>query len=288
MSNEQHIYESLAAWANADDNIRAMLLTSSRTNPHAFNDDFSDYDVEVFVRDWEPFLATDAWLADFGDILVRWPRLPLIEDGTRVTRLVLFEDGFRIDFQIFPLATLHELAARPFLPPDYDYGYRVLLDKDGLTKGMVKPTHTSFLPTPPSEADFLDRVQGFLWDCSALGKSLWREEVTFVKFMLDGAIRTDSLEPLLGWYIGLLHNWSVYPNKHGRWFRRYLDPATWRELEATYTGADIAANWKALFTMMSLFRRLGEHIAHQLGFSYPVALHERVWAYLHIIRDSTR
>lgn len=287
--DEQRVFDLLQAWAGPDENIRAMLLTSSRTNPQAFNDALSDYDIEAYVRDWEPFLASDDWLEKhFGPMVVRWPRLPEIEDGTRVTRLVLFTAGFRIDFQIFPVKALEELAAMSFLPPDYDYGYEVLLDKDGLTATMVAPTHTSFMPSPPTEAEYLDRVNAFWWDIHYVAKALWRDEIVFAKYMLDCGIRADQLEPMLIWYIGLLHNWAVYPNKHGRWFKRYLDVETWRELETTYAAADSASNWKALFNTLALFRRIAEQVAHQLGFSYPMPLDKRVTAYLHEIKDKPR
>jgi aminoglycoside 6-adenylyltransferase len=52
------------------------------------------------VSDIEPFLEGDEWLEAFGSVMVRWPLRPRSTfDENWLTRLVLFNDGVRIDFQ---------------------------------------------------------------------------------------------------------------------------------------------------------------------------------------------
>ena len=112
--------KKVTEWAARTDNVRAVILTSSRTNPEVPVDFLSDYDIELFVRDLNPFLSRDEWLELFGTILVRWPRVPPQGDeGT--TRLVLYEDAPRIDFQIKKAAKLSEYVSS--LPDFYDIGY---------------------------------------------------------------------------------------------------------------------------------------------------------------------
>ncbi len=43
------VVRRLVEWANGKDAVRAMLLTSTRANPHAPVDVFSDYDVVLVV-----------------------------------------------------------------------------------------------------------------------------------------------------------------------------------------------------------------------------------------------
>lgn len=71
MRSEQEVINQLRRWADAQPNVRTLILTSSRADPHRQPDLLSDYDVEVFVRDVSPFTADDAWVRTFGRIMVR-------------------------------------------------------------------------------------------------------------------------------------------------------------------------------------------------------------------------
>jgi aminoglycoside 6-adenylyltransferase len=58
------IIHRLIQWAENRDQIRAMLLTSTRANPTALVDIFSDYDVVLVVKDIRPFHENRSWLQD--------------------------------------------------------------------------------------------------------------------------------------------------------------------------------------------------------------------------------
>ena len=58
-------------------------------------------------------------------------------------------------------------------------------------------------------------------------------------------------------------------DKHGRWFKRYLSPDMWAELENTFSGADIEENWEAFFRTIDLFRKLAKSVAAELKYEYP-------------------
>src|SRR5262245_54630736 len=126
-----------------------MLLTSTRAVPNAPMDEFSDYDVVLFVDDIHPFHEERSWLQDFGEVLVAyWDPIYLdsdygIEKFGNVTQYV---DGLKIDFTLCPLEMLQKIVQAPSLPAELDAGYRVLLDKDGLTVGMKKPTYKAYIP----------------------------------------------------------------------------------------------------------------------------------------------
>ncbi len=251
MRNASIVYHQLTHWAEKNQNIRALILTGSRANPNAFVDLLSDYDVEVFVAKLDPFLKSDEWLATFGAILACWPPSPAKKDQ-RVTRLALFDDGIRIDFQIATAEMLKQMLQLAQLPASYDNGYTILLDKDGLTESIPLPTYKAYQPTKPMQEEYLSVVHDFWWDSTYVAKSLWR---------------------------------AVNPNKQGRWFKRYLDPETWREIKSTFAGAAIEENWQALFNMTALFRRIAQEIALALGYAYPFELDERVTAYLVRVRN---
>lgn len=125
LRTEEEVLTQFNKWAQSNDLIRAAVLTSLRVDPKGVTDFLSDYDIELYVSDLEPFRKDDEWLSVFGPIMVRWPLKPRSTfDEKRLTRLVLFKDGVRIDFQITDKTEIE--------PDAYDDGYRILLDKDDL------------------------------------------------------------------------------------------------------------------------------------------------------------
>ncbi|MEM1155910.1 MAG: aminoglycoside 6-adenylyltransferase, partial [Pseudomonadota bacterium] len=81
--------------------VNALVLTGSRADAARELDALSDYDVEVLVTSWESFQQSDEWLRPFGEVLIRWPIHPQTTFSEAwLTRLVVFQDKVRIDFQI--------------------------------------------------------------------------------------------------------------------------------------------------------------------------------------------
>ena len=277
------VLKQVSEWADQNQNVRAVILTSSRTNPNAPVDPLSDFDIELFVRNLQPFLAGDAWLAPFGAILVRWPPSPP-DDGDRTTRLVMFADGLRIDFQIKMCNVLVQDVARPDLPLYYDIGYEVLLDKDGLAEGLGPPSHCAHRTKKPSESEYDAVVRTFWWDATYVATYLWRDELFFAKYMLDDALHYEYLTEVLAWHIGVEHDWTINPGAHSRWLKRYLDSGTWSSVEASFAGAGIEDNWRALFETTKLFGRLATQVGEALGYTYPHDLDRGVTEYLTQIR----
>lgn len=274
MQSEEQFYPSLLSWAADCEDVRVVLQTSSRTNPHAFKDRFTDYDIELYVHNLEWFLH-DEWLASFGTPIAAAPLKPVIHQQ-RVTRLALFEDGTKVDFQIYHLDLLEKVKQ---LPPEYDNGYEVLLDKDHLTTLFKPPSFQAYNVKPPTKEQYAELVNSFWWDTSYVAKSLWRDELFFAKYMLDSIIRIRFLQPMIEWHIGTHTEWKVNPNKYGRWFKRYVHPEVWKRLEQTYAGGSIDDNWKALFNMMDLFSDLAVEVGAYLSYSYDKEMENKLRAY---------
>jgi len=272
MRGEHTVLRTLQDWAEGNEQIRGMVLTSSRVVPGSTIDFLSDYDIELYVSDLAPFAANDDWLEFLGPIMVRWPYKPRstkYEDW--ITRLVLFQDGVRVDFQI---------TADLQVPPDaYTDGRRVLLDKGNLFGHLAEPTYTKYLVKKPTEERYAELVHEFWWDAIYVPKYLWRNELLFAKYMLDHILRHFFLHPMIEWHIGTTTDWSANPGVWGRRFKHYLDQETWWQLEATFAGADLGENWGAFFAMLDLFSRLAREVGSHLGFDYPVNLERDVRGY---------
>ncbi len=281
MKQEQEMFSLLHDWAQRNDNIRTVLLTSSRANPHAFTDIFTDYDFEIFVEDLDAFISDDGWLDQFGSLIKK----VALQDGNWRTRLVLYEDGTKIDFQISTSDHIQRLAELTELPTKYDNGFKVLLDKDGFAKKIPAPSYKAYITMKPSEEIYADIINSFWGDTAYVANSLWRDELYFAKYMLDNVIRFNYLQPAIEWYLGVKHDWGINPNKFGRWFKRYLDSETWAELEATYAGAGIEENWEALFRTADLFSRLAQKVGESLCYPYPMEYELKMRKYLLKVRN---
>jgi aminoglycoside 6-adenylyltransferase len=285
VSGEVDVIERLVQWANSQPLVRAMLLESSRASDHAPIDILSDYDVLLVVSDIRSFSQHETWLQDFGKILVLFRDKGQMCGLTNYYRLVLYEDGTKVDYIVWPVALLQRILDEPRLPDVLDHGYQVLVDKDHLASGLKPPTYTAHIPKRPTEKEYRSLVEEFWWETIYVAKNLWRDELIQAKYNLDFVMKFQMLRRLLEWRIEIDHNWSWKPGAFGRGVKKLLDSRTWGEFASTYVGEDIDENWDALFKTTALFRRIAIEVGDALGYSYPYDLDERVTSYLQSIRN---
>lgn len=286
---EKEIIERLTQWAERQRLVRAMLLTSSRAIPNVPGDVFSDYDVILAVLDVHPFYEDRTWLEDFGSVLALYrdplePYYGCLKSGY-VTQ---YENGLKIDFTLWPVEILRRVAADPHLPPEFDAGYLVLLDKDHLTNRLKPPTYTAYIPTPPTETEYQTAVEVFFLEATYVAKFLWRDDLMAAKHVLDHFMKQEHLRPMLEWRLEIDHQWSVKPGLYGQRLKKWLRPDLWTELESTYTGAGLEANWEAMFRTIALFRKVATQVGDRLGYSYPHDLDRRTVAYLQKVKNLDR
>ena len=276
----------LSAWGEAREEVRAAILTSTRAAAGRPTDDFSDYDVIDVVRDAHDVraLLDDGWLSDFGEILNLY-RDPVQErfGHERFIRVTQYADGLKIDFSVYPAGWLEEVKKLPQLPPVLDVGYAVLLDKDGVTKGLPPFTRTAYLPARPTEAEFQEAVLNFFSNAAYVAKHLRRDELVPLMEM-QHVLRAGRLRQMLEWRVAIESGWSVPNGAYGRGLDERLDAATLEELRALYTGPGKAENWESLFRTVALYERLTREVAEALGFAFPAELFRRNVAYLQRVR----
>jgi aminoglycoside 6-adenylyltransferase len=277
----QQLLTNIFSWARSSDDIRVMLLTSSLVNPSAPVDELSDLDIEFVVKDLPAFLKDDSWLANFGDIIAVIVENEAAFDGIHAMRMVFYEDYSKVDFKLFSIPNFLAEATKPALPEDWDVGYKVLIDKDGLTANMLPPSYEATLIKKPSNETFQLKMLDFWWDMIYVAKGLLRDELFYAKYVSEEVMRFNNLQAILEWYIGLQHDWKITTNKKGRLFKQCLSPEMWKKVEATFSGSDIEDNWRALFAYVDLGSEIGPLIAKQLGYEYPIALEQKIRTCLH-------
>jgi len=281
---ETVVLAELVAWAEADDEIRALVLTSTRARDDGSADELSDYDVIVAVRDAERFVGDAAWERARGKPLVGWGDEHQLLGESATFRGVVYPDAVRVDFTIWPASLIERVAAADTLPDDLDVGYRVLLDKDGSTAEWREPTHRAHVPARPTPEEFAELVDEFWWDTTYVAKALWRGELVFAKFVLEYDMKQVALRRLLEWRVELDHDWTLRPGAYGRGLERLLPADLVTELHATYVGSGVDENWEALFRTTALFRRVATETADALGYRYPVEADGGVTAQLETVR----
>ena len=276
--------KSIIDWSENNQDIRVVLLTSSLVNPLATIDEFSDLDIELIFENNANYISDNTWTQNFGNPMAMVEEDESYFDGKHAMKMVLYYDGVKIDFKLYNKSKFLEDANQKELPEDWDIGYKVLLDKDGITQKMVKPTYQVSIIKKPTEKEFQQILNDFWWDTTYVAKCLARDEIFYAKFMSENNIRTDYLVPLLEWFIASEHDWNITTNKYGRLFKKYLSTEMWMKIEKTFSGSKIEDNWDALFAMADLVSKIGTELSQNLHYDYPKKLEKDIRKYLNSLK----
>ena len=154
-------------------------------------------------------MSSDDWLQQLGDPLTVFrDKMRSMFGNEKYSRLVLSTGGEKIDFTLWPTSILRAVLEQEDLPEELDVGYRVLLDKDGLTRHLKEPTFRAHIPERPTQAEFTDLVEEFWWESTYVAKHLWRDDLLPAKYNLDYMMKHYMLRKMIEWHIEVGHNWS--------------------------------------------------------------------------------
>lgn len=280
--------EQIIQWIENNPDIRAALLTSSLVNPYAPVDHFSDLDVELVFNNRTSYEINNEWLNLFGEPISTVEENDSVFEGKHAMKMVLYKDHVKVDFKLYQISEFSKEIQQEILPEDWDLGYKVLVDKDDLTKNLKSPTYQSIMIHQPTEKKFQQLLNDFWWDTSYVAKCLKRGDIFYAKFMSENILRTDYLVPLIEWYIASDYNWNnITTNKHGRLFKKYLSDDLWNRVEATFSGSNIEENWTALFAFADLVHELGTYLAKKLNFTYPEQHEQNIRKYLIEVKENS-
>ncbi len=247
--DHERILERIVAWANADDNIRVVVLTGSAAIGLEYVHALSDLDVELYVTQPATLLDNDAWHAQFGEVLVI-EALP--NPGWHPTRLVYYVDG-KIDFMVGPAGALATTTyARPF---------RVLLDKDHATDTL--PAVPPLATVPPDAASFLQCIHWFYAAGLMCAKCVVRDEPWQAKHR-DWDLKQELIR-MIEWDHKARYGWSYDTWTRGKRLKEWIDADVFGALGACWAGFGGSDTARALLASVELFERLSTRTAHLLG-----------------------
>jgi aminoglycoside 6-adenylyltransferase len=277
MKETYEILPKIITWAQSEETVRAALLIGSRATGSI--DELSDYDVSIFTSQIPPYIRNNQWLSQ---IHTHWvcvhEKLPWKEKSIP-TRLVIFEDGIKVDFAFYPLEALADLSKGTSLPADYDDGYQVLLDKDSLAASMPAPTYRGYLQQKPTQEEFLKVVEEFWFEAYHVAKYLKRNDLWRVKFR-DWGMKDPFLLSMINWNEAAKRSWNLKTHSQGKSMQSYINKSTWKDLHLCFGHFTEEGSRKALEEAISLFRRLAIETAELLSYTYPYDIDENISGYM--------
>jgi aminoglycoside 6-adenylyltransferase len=283
MRSEEEILNLVHEFTCSNDDIRLVVMNGSRVNPNAKKDPFQDYDIACFVRNMEPFRRNLNISAFFGELMILQLPEDMVDpppkDEGWYSYLMQFTDGTRIDLGFHPLDELQQCLD--------DSLTVVLLDKDNLIGELPPPSELGYLTRPPTAKQFDDCCNEFWWLNPYVAKGLWRDELTYARYMLDVHMRGEMMKMLV-WYFGVQTGFQKSPGKLGKHLKGQIDDELWALLEHTFADANLEHCWEALFAMGDLFRRVAQPVARKFGFIYPEGDDQRVSEYIRRIKELPR
>lgn len=253
-------------WADGENAVRVVVLTSTRVRAEGPPDELSDYDVIVALEDVNRFDPAEA----YGTPAARWGDEHDVHGTRTLFRGVVYDDGVKVDWMLWP-ANVPGLVAEHGLTDGLDVGYRVLLDKDGTTARWAQPTYSAHIPRKPTETEYIALVEEFWWSATYIAKARAREEQFFVRFILDVDMTHGVLRRMLEWLIETRRDWSWKPGAYGRGIERELPPDLADELTAAHGSFE---------QTVALFRRAAREVGKSLGYAYPQYADDAVSAYI--------
>lgn len=268
----------------AQDDVRAAILTGSRASVAGPEpDELSDYDLILFLDDPSVRVASDAWLSDFGDVLVWIPEQLKHLDHDVPTRLVQYVAGHRIDFTLSTVEILRVLSILAELPPWLDAGYEVLVDKDGTSGTMVPPNGRGYAGRTPEAEVLVAEVREFWWEALVVGKQLARGELVAATYSLEAVMRHGLLMDMVERLAAARTGWTRSFGPVGRGLEDselvgLLQGGGFRD------GSDAEDRWRVVETLLDTYSAVAHEVFDQLGAEYPVAVEEGARARLSTLK----
>ncbi len=287
------LIEQFRTWAEGRDDIRAAVILGSRARVDHPADEWSDLDVVTITKNPEYYVSTSDWVSHF-----RKPILTFIEptaSGNEKERRVLYEDMLDVDFAIVPLQKTQTIFgpasdpnAQAGLSNLLGRGFRVLLDKDGMLRGLgslsVSPNRR--VPLKPTEQEFSAAVNDFLYHAVFTAKHLRRGELWWTVTCLDGYMQ-DLLLQMIEWHATLIQGGKRDTWFRGRFLEEWADPKTLKGLREAFARYDVADIKRALLASIDLFRDLATETAEKVNYAYPKEAERKVTEWIrHTISDA--
>lgn len=276
---DESIISKIVEWAQKESEIRAVILEGSRASDST-TDTFSDYDLNIFVTDHAKYTSDNHWMSEFDTVLV-YQKEGFFHKNTRIpTRLVVYKNSPKVDFSFWPIRILCEIVNSKTLPERYKNGYKVLFDKDDITRNMPTPCADGFIVGKPTKDEVLTMIYDFWFEAYCIVKYLTRDNLWYAKILENGPIKTFLLKMIL-WHESSKDDWkSNKIHLEGKNLEAHVDETTKRTLADCFSKYNKSETWYSLCAMMKLFKKLSHDVTSKLSIAYPEKSISQIEAYI--------
>ena len=248
-------------WADRQDDIRAIAITGSLARADDSTDRFSDLDLQIITTDSKRYTDADSWLDSLGEF---WIRFPIHEDVPY--RLVWFAGGIKVDFQFLHPEAVRAQIAIGALSDEYQRGYVVALDKDGLFTRLPPSPHRFPAPPPPSAHELEATINEFWFEAIHVAQFIRRREFWVAKHR-DWTMK-EMLLRLLEWHARAIRGPDTNTWLLGKRVLDWADPDAAAAIPALWPRWNASELWQGLLLQISLFARLSRELTHSLGHEF--------------------
>lgn len=262
MNKTDEILNKIIEWAKEEELVRGLIMVGSKALSDA-TDDLADIDISVFFKDKESFIRDASWISKIAKVWVYSPDEHYYGDTLVPTRLVIYEDGVKVDYSLCDIEVIEFLAKNNH----FDTGYKILIDKDGLMTNFKEPSFKPSLPKKPTEEEFIHIIKEFWFEAYHVAKYLKREDLWLVKFR-DWSLQV-YLITMMEWLMLARNNWDYDVKWNGKHIKKWLDPKIYERLNEIFSHFDKEDSWTGLIARLNLFRDLSKETAQLLGYPYP-------------------
>lgn len=257
-----HLLQRIRAWGNAQSDIRALIVTGSYARGQA--DALSDLDLEIFTHTPDRYLQSSSWMTDIGPVCVY---LALVNERDLPTRLIIFEDGSKVDFTICPVAVLDGMVETRRLPALYERGYHVFVDRDQVASRLPQASLTSPTTPAPTEEEFTQTIHEFWFEVYHVVNYLQRNDLWAAKAH-DWRLK-ELLLRMLEWYEKSLHGWDCDAGHGGTHVSEWVEPNMRARLHRMFAHFDVVDSQEALQTTVEIFGEIVRDTAGRFRYRYP-------------------
>ncbi|HMH33535.1 MAG TPA: aminoglycoside 6-adenylyltransferase, partial [Puia sp.] len=177
-----------------------------------------------------------------------------------------FENHAKVDFSFHPLSLLENMVSTKKLNQTYDAGYQVLLDKDGITGQLPKPSFQAYRIARPTEHEFENCQNEFWFESYHVAKYIMRFDLWAAKIR-DHDMKKWLLA-MLEWNAATRSNFTLSIKREGKYISDWIHPAYKSRMGACFAGWDALAQHSALMASLDLFRTVAKETASLLDYAY--------------------
>lgn len=145
--------------------------------------------------------------------------------------------------------------------------YTLIYDKDKVLFTDKNYDEKIVFEKDINEENFKDQVVSFFINLIEVAASLSRRDVVMANFQYDVS-KSQTLE-LLRLYIYLKYEKKVVVGKFGQNLNMHLDKEYLEMFTQALSCGNLEEFWNSIFTMASLFRKIGLEIARKENYDYP-------------------